>query len=51
MRHAFAQMLLAELTHPDYASLVDPLYAAHKEGKKGFLGFEHSMFSWPTGGC
>jgi len=42
MRHAFAQMLLAELTHPDYASLVDPLFAAHKEGKKAIgKGFEH----------
>jgi len=27
-------MLSKQFTHPDYASLVDPLFASQKEGKK-----------------
>jgi hypothetical protein len=34
-------MHIGESTHPDCASLVDPLFAARKEGKKYF---EHMAF-------
>jgi len=34
MRATLPQMHGDEFTHPDYASLVDPLYASRKEGKK-----------------
>jgi len=31
-----------EFTHPGFASLSDPLFAARKEGKKGYLNLRPS---------
>jgi hypothetical protein len=30
---------ISAITHPDYATLVGPLFAAHKEGGEGFYIF------------
>ncbi|MEO6978119.1 MAG: hypothetical protein ABI113_07045 [Mucilaginibacter sp.] len=39
---------MAERTHPDLASLVDPLYATHKEGELQYLSSSPMRDSHPA---